>query len=318
MSIATLPDIEPARVQQLRAREDPTLEGGSIFRGGRESWWARRRRDRGPVAFVLGGGGNLGAVQIGMLRALAEHGIAADLVVGCSVGAMNAAGYAADPTVAGIARMEAEWRSIRGDDIFPHGRVWGPWQLAMRRQALHAPSGLQALIERFLPYRRIEDAAVRLSVVATSLEREDEAWFERGDAIDALMASTALPGLLPPVAVDGQLFVDGGVVNQVPLNRAVQRGARRIYVLTCGRPLVTPKRPIDMVLNSFAISRGSRLWRDLAILPDGVEAVVLPVSVDGPSRYTDFTRTGELIDRAYAQASRFLASMDVSPAIATV
>src|SRR5437773_1548731 len=106
------------------------------------------RRPTPVTAFVLGGGGNLGAVQVGMLRALIEGGIAPDLLVGCSVGALNAAGLAADPTLGGVERMWDVWAHLDGDELWPAGRISGLWQLGRKGHAIQPNTGLHRLIER--------------------------------------------------------------------------------------------------------------------------------------------------------------------------
>ena len=267
---------------------------------------------RKPVpgtAFVLGGGGNLGAVQVGMLQALLEAGVAPDVVIGCSVGALNAAGLAADPSAAGVRRMRETWLALDGEELFPAGRVTGLWMLGRKGQAIQANTGLRNLIERTLPYKRLEDAPIPVQVNATSLQTGRGRWFTSGSAVDAILASAALPAVFPPVVVDGEAYIDGGVVDNVPISRALALGARRIYVLHVGnfaRPRQLPKRPIDVLLQSFSIARNHRFLAETDDPPPDVEIVVLPGVDPGRIRRNDFSKSRDLIERAYAAAREFL------------
>jgi NTE family protein len=261
------------------------------------------------TAFVFGGGGNLGVVQVGMLQALFEAGVTPDVVIGCSVGALNAAGLAADPSVAGVRRMRETWLSLDGDELFPAGRITGLWMLGRKGQAIQANTGLRNLIERTLPYERLEDAPLPVHVNATSLQTGRGRWFTSGSAADAILASAALPAVFPPVVVGGEAYIDGGVVDNVPISRALALGARRIFVLHVGnftRPRQLPKRPIDVLLQSFSIARNHRFLAETDDPPPDVEFVVLPGVDPGRIRRNDFSKSRELMERAYVAARDFL------------
>ena len=261
------------------------------------------------TAFVLGGGGNLGAVQVGMLQALLEAGITPDVVIGCSVGALNAAGIAADPTVAGVRRMRETWLGLAGDELFPAGRITGLWMLGRKAHAIQPNTGLRSLIERTLPFQRLEDSPIPVHVVATSLTHGRARWFSSGPVVDAILASSALPAIFPPVIIDGEPYIDGGVVDNVPISRAVGLGAKRIYVLHVGnftRPRPLPRRPIDVLLQAFSIARNHRFLAETDEPPEGVELVVLPAVDPGRVKRNDFSHSWDLITRSYAAAAEFL------------
>jgi NTE family protein len=267
------------------------------------------RRPR-PVAFVLAGGGNLGAIQVGMLRALVEAGVRPDVVVGCSVGALNGAAFCAEPTVVGVARLEELWYGIADKDVLPTRWLPSTIQLALRGTAIHPIEPLRQVVEEFLPVDTFDQLAVRFECVATEFDRGDEVWFGRGRLVDAILASAAIPAVYPPIEIDGARYVDGGVVNEIPISRAVELGARRIYVLHVGlydRPRKEPRRPIDMAIQAFWIARRHRFRRDLATLPKGVEAVVLPTGSTAPIAFADFTRTRDMIAAAHAATADLLA-----------
>src|SRR5438067_7935111 len=192
------------------------------------------RRPTPVTAFVLGGGGNLGAVQVGMLRALFECAVAPDLLVGCSVGALNAAGLAGDPGLGGVDHMWDVWAHLDGDELWPAGRISGLWQLGRKGHAIQPNTGLRDLIERAIPYRTFEESRLPVQVVATSLTYGRARWFSSGSIAEPVLASAALPAVFPPVIIDGEPYIDGGVVDNVPISRAIALGATRVYVLHVG------------------------------------------------------------------------------------
>jgi NTE family protein len=264
-----------------------------------------RGDDRPLTALVLGGGGTRGAAQIGMLEVLAEHGFVPDLVFGCSVGAINGVGYASDPTPEGVERMATVWRGLGRLDIYPQGRLHGPWMYLQQRDAVYANSGLRAVIEAGIVHPRLEQTPVPVEVVATSLTDGAERWFTSGPAVDAVLASTAMPAIFPPVEIDGDRCIDGGVVDNVPIQRAIDAGATRIVVLLCSAPTYTPpppRRPVETMVAALLIATHARFVRDMARIPPGVE-VILCIGDDGAARdFDDFSATEELIARGRREA----------------
>ena len=250
--------------------------------------------ESGRVAFVLGGGGGpLGAHEVGMLAALVERGIFPDLVLGTSVGAINGAAFAADPTAGGVERLTAMWSAMQDGDVFSASLLGRVATLARTRTHLHDDAPLRALLAGGLGGRRIEDLSLPFQCVAASIERAGEHWFTEGPVVDAVLASASVPGLLPPAEIGGEHFVDGGIVNSIPVNRAVELGATRIYVLHVGRldrPLEPPRWPWEVGLVAFEIARRHRVVGDLAALPDGIEAHVLPTGWPDPPRYRDLSQ----------------------------
>lgn len=263
----------------------------------------------GSTAFVLSGGGSRGAVQVGMLGALVDRGIRADRVYGASVGAVNAAAYCGDPTPAGIVELERVWRSLSGAIVFPRRRSEGPWTYFQQRPAVHANSGLRRILEDGVRFDRLEDAAVPLEVVATSLTDGRECWLTAGPVVEAVLASAAIPAMFPPVTIEGELLIDGGVVDNVPISRAIEQGARKIYVLLCGplhyRPR-TARRPVEAVLTAFFVAVQARFARELAALPPGVEVVVFSGGGDPTADYRDFSSSADLIEAGRAEVARVL------------
>ena len=261
------------------------------------------------MAAVLSGGGNHGAVQVGMLRSLVEHEIRPDLVLGCSIGAINGVAFAQEPTISGIARLEEIWRGLDEADIIPSGWLPHAVALARRGEAVQGNDTLRGLLEGLLLYETFEELPVPFQCVATDVASVREAWFSSGALVDPILASAALPAVLPSVEIDGVRYLDGAIVNDVPVSRAVELGARTIYVLHCGtidRPRPEPKRPLDVAVQAYWVARHHRFKRDLEALPHGVEAIVLPTGVTQALRFNDFTHSAEMIHGSYAATDRFL------------
>lgn len=271
-----------------------------------------KRRAPGPqTAFVLSGGGILGALQVGMLRALLEARITPDLVLGCSVGAMNGAGLAADPSLAMVGRLQDLWLDLEDRDVLPAGLLPTTVQMARKGASVHSNDGLRRVIDDVLPGARFEDLKVPFQCVATDIRAAREVWFSEGPIVEPILASAALPAMLPPVEIDGETYIDGAVVNDVPVTRAVEMGATTIYVLHVGsfdRPRPEPKRPFDMALHAYWIARRARFRRDMATLPAHVDAIILPTG-DAPSgRFNDFRRVAPMIASAYEATRQMLAA----------
>ena len=269
----------------------------------------RLRRRSGTVAFVLSAGGNHGAIQVGMLRALVEREVQPDIVLGSSIGAVNGAAYAQDPSLTGVARLEELWRGLDEVDLFAGGWLPSALAAARRGEAIHSSDRFRGVLEGMLKVERFEDLRVPFQCVATDVHAAHEVWFSTGRLVEPVLASAALPGILPAVEIDGVRYLDGAIVNDVPISRAIALGATTVYVLHCGtidRPRPEPKRPLDVVVQAYWIARRHRFKRDLEQLPPWVEAIVLPTG-DTPSlRYNDFTHSGELMLAAHTASQQFL------------
>jgi NTE family protein len=269
-----------------------------------------------PVAFVLGGGGVLGAVEVGMLRALLRGGIAPDLVIGTSVGAVNGALVAAEPAEAVTDRLVRLWASAEAREVYGDAVTRQLRRFAARTH-LHSPRPLRRLLERELgESTTFADLVVPFQCCAASIERAAEHWFTSGVVVDAVLASAAVPGLLPPARIDGEHYVDGGIVNSIPVGQAVDIGAKTIFVLQVGRiarPLSPPRRPWEIAQVAFEIARRHRFAREMAAIPAGVAVHVLPTGGgsardDSPWAYRDMAAVGRRISRAYDASRRYLKS----------
>jgi NTE family protein len=271
------------------------------------------------VAFVLGGGGMLGAHEVGMLRALAERGVKPDVILGTSVGAVNGAMFAADPTPRGVERLSTLWLESRLSELTAASMMRRLTTLARSGTHLETLEGARDRLARALPVERIEELAVRFECVAASIERAAEHWFTDGVLVDAVLASCAVPGILPPVRIGDEHYIDGGIVNSIPVGRAVTLGAGTIYVLQVGRlekPLQPPRWPWEVGLVAFEVARRHRFAHDLQSLPDGIRLHVLPTGgsvapayndVPGQLRLRRIARTvARQIDSAYEATRAYL------------
>lgn len=267
-----------------------------------QRWNTRQVSPPERIAFVLSGGASKGALQVGMLRALLERRIKPDFIVGCSVGALNGALLAGDPSLAAVGRLQDIWLDLDEADVFPSGLLPSTVQLARKGAAIHSPDGLRSVVEAALPAETFEELRVPFECVATDLEAATSRWFRTGPLLEAIMASAAIPVVFPPVEIDGRRYIDGAVVDDVPMSRAVELGATRIYVLQVGnfdRPRVEPRRPVDMAMQAFWINRRHRFYRDLALIPDPVEVIVLPTGEMPTIRFNDLAHGAQLMDLAY-------------------
>ena len=269
------------------------------------------------TAFVLGGGGLLGAHEVGMLRALAEAGIRPDLVVGTSIGALNGAFVAADPSGA-AARLSRMWQ---GDELrlaFSE-KFWGrAVRLVRSGTHLHSLEPLGRILGDALPGSDFADLQLPFSCVAANIEHATAQWFTSGPLAPAVLASCAVPGLLPPVEIDGQHYFDGGLVDSIPVGRAVRLGATTVYVLQVGRierPLAPPRRLWEVGLVAFEIARRHRFHEDMSHLPEDVTVHVLPSGgTQRPPdlsqlRYRNKTDVDANIERAYIASTKYLAAL---------
>jgi NTE family protein len=272
------------------------------------------RLDSGPpstrpyTAFVLSGGASLGALQVGMLRALFERGITADMLVGTSVGALNAAFVASRPqTPETTDELAKVWRRIERADAFPLSLRTVVGGLAGQRDHLVPARGLRQIVERHVELEDLGDAAVPLSLIAFDVIAGVETVLCDGPAVDAIVAACAIPGIFPPVAIGEKLLVDGGVVNNTPIRHAVEMGAKRIYVLPTQEPPYTqgspPRTALDAAIYAIGLLVGSRLEADIARYRGDVELIVLPATNTRHVQPTDFEHSSRLTAEAHA-ASR--------------
>lgn len=288
---------------RIRRRSQPTKDSTTAT--------GARRTD----AVVLSGGGHLGAVQAGMLEAIVEAGVTPDAYVACSVGALNGAAMAACPGRRGIELLRETWTTVQTNEIFPGGTMQHLWKIARRHDHLYPNDGLVRLITRSTPVTHFHDLVVPLRIVATDLASGEERVFASGSLLRPLLATTALPGVFPPVQIGGETYIDGGVVNNVPLSHATD--ADRVFVLAlqdsdeavaAAGAAGAPSTSFEMLLRSFAIARANRFRLDVAHYRDETEIIVIPPPALPKLRFPDLSRGAELMRLGYESTATFLES----------
>jgi len=262
------------------------------------------------TAFVFAGGGSFGAIQVGMMQALVRHGVTADMVVGSSVGALNGAFYASDPTVAGVEHLADIWRGLQRQDVFPFtwrtllGFLW-------RRDFLIPHDGIRKLIDDHIPYRNLEDARLPLHIVATDIITGDSVVFSEGSAAEAIVASTAIPGAFEPVHYKDHYLADGALSSNTPVQVSVKKGARRLIILPTGHACANDAPPVGAVANALhalTLLIARQLVNELENLGPEVEYFVVPPLCPLVGSPYDFSRTAEHIDRAAESTDAWLAA----------
>jgi len=253
------------------------------------------------VAFVLSGGASLGAVQVGMLEALVGDGIRPDMVIGTSVGAINGGWITGPGGLENLAHLDRVWRDLDRRKVFPFAPIGALKGVLGRRDHIVPPDALRRLIAENLRFENLEDAAIPFHVVVAEVLRAVDVRLSRGSAIDAILASASIPGVLPPVRLRGTVFVDGGPVNNTPVSHAVELGADQIWVLpnafACGLS-EPPRAALGMALHAISLAVNRRLARDLRKYRSEVDLRVVPPPCPVDVAPHDFSQSGDLIDRA--------------------
>jgi NTE family protein len=261
------------------------------------------------TAFVFAGGGSFGAIQVGMMHALAAHGVSADMVVGSSVGAINGAYYAGDPTLKGVLQLETIWRGLTRHDVFPvtwHTMLGFLW----RRDFLIPHDGIQKLIDDHLPYRNLQDAQLPVHIVTTDIVTGDSVVLSEGPAARAIIASTAIPGAFAPVSYKNLYLADGAIASNTPIKVAVAKGARRLIILPTGYACAAQTPPIGAVANALhalTLLIARQLVSELEDLAPDIEYCVVPPLCPLVGSPYDFSRTADHIERGIRSTDAWLA-----------
>ena len=264
------------------------------------------------TAFVLSGGGSLGAVQVGMLQALAERDVRPDLLIGTSAGAINAAyvaGHGTGPQA--LDRLASVWRGLRRQSVFPFEPVRHLLAVTGARPSLCSSGPLAALVAAHLPYRNLEDAAIPLHIVTTDLLSGEEVLLSTGDAVSAVVASASIPAVFPAVQREGLTLVDGGVADNAALSQAVALGADEVYVLPAGFACALERPPataLAVAMHALTLLIEQRLIADVARYREQVRIKVLPPLCPLTVAPIDFGHAGELIERAHRATGDWLDS----------
>ncbi|MGI9603646.1 MAG: patatin-like phospholipase family protein [Acidimicrobiales bacterium] len=259
------------------------------------------------VAFVLSGGASLGSVQVGMLRALHDHDVTPDLIVGTSVGAVNGSWLAGGGDVEGLATV---WRSLERSDLFPIRPLTGLRGFLGQTNHFVPNSGLRRLLRRHLRFERIEDSSIPFHVVAADAIAGTEVILSEGPALESVMASAALPAVFEPVSINGRPLIDGGVVNNTPITTAIELGATEVWVLSTGYSCALdapPDSAFAMAMHAVALLVQQRLVLETSERDYPVPVHLIPPPCPITVTPIDFSQTDELIEEATAGTRQWLA-----------
>jgi len=268
-----------------------------------------------PVGYVLGGGGSLGAMQVGMLQALDERDIIPGIVAGTSVGSLNGAVVAQDPTGAAN-RLSHAWARITREEVFPGDLLAQARTLQRTKTHLFPSTGYAAVITRILgPDTTFADLTLPFAAVATDIATARPHVLREGLLQPALLASAAFPGIFPPVQLGSLRLYDGGLVANVPMRQALAMGARSLVVLDCGFPGRMPDAPgtiTEVLLYTAMVTMRSQAALEAPLVAGDVPVIYLPGPEPRPGSPLDYRHTGMLIEAAYEAARSFLDDLDVT------
>ena len=261
----------------------------------------------GKTAFVFSGGGSLGAIQVGMLRVLLSYGLRPDFVVGASVGAINAAYFASAPTAECVSRLERIWSGLRRADIFPFTFA-SALGLIKHRGYIVDPSKLRRVIETNLPCSLLEHAQIPLHIMATT-QQGIGIRLSSGPAVDAILASTAIPGVFPAVNINGEALMDGAVAANTPVRLATELGASRIIILPTGYACALkapPTSTIGRALHAITLMIAWQLIYELERMPENIQVHLVPTLCPLAVSPFDFSKSKELIERAAQSTQKWI------------
>jgi NTE family protein len=268
-----------------------------------------------PIGYVLGGGGSLGAVQVGMLQALSERDVPPGLVAGTSVGSINGAVLASDPNGAAN-RLSHAWARMTREKVFPGGPIAQALMLQRVRTHLFPNTGLAEMIAEFLgATAEFADLELPFAAVTVNIATAQPHVLREGLLLPALLASAAIPGIYPPVEHDGLRLYDGGVVANVPMRQAAAMGARSLIVLDCFFPGQLPGSTdtiADILLYTALVTMRSQAVAEAALVAEELPVVYLPGPAPRLISPLDFTHTTELIEGAYTSSRRFLDNVRIT------
>ena len=265
--------------------------------------------EKTKTAFVFSGSGGKGSAQVGMLGALFEAGIVPDFIVGVSAGALNGAVFAQDPGIKGIRTLDHLWRTMKRENIFSGNRFATPIKYAQKIESVFPSGPLRELIDEELEIKDLAETEIPLYVLACDYHSGEEYWFSDGPPDMALYATAALPGILPPIEVNGMHLIDGGVVNNFPISKAIELGANRIYVFVCASmdtTLPEAKRPLEAIIRTFHLTKMARFKSELASIPTGTEVTILECAAAEGLETLDFSHSDLLIEQGYLSACETL------------
>ncbi len=267
-----------------------------------------------PIAVVFGGGASLGALQVGMARALVEAGVEPDSIVGTSVGALNGSFLARRFDGSQIERLESIWQDITRDDIFPGTGLFRTFRMLTGGElSLASHDGIRRLVDDYLPETHGE-LAIPTTVAASDLLSGEKVPLASGDLRANVVASASIPLVFEPVEIDGRTLIDGGVTSNVPVLPARKLGANSMIVLDPGYPCSLDHVPSELVgaaLHLVTLMIRHQSHGVLHFLADDCRVVYIPPPCPIDVAPHDFSHSEELVESGYRQASDFLGDLEI-------
>ncbi len=269
----------------------------------------QNQQKRPKTAFVFSGGSSLGAIEVGMLKAIVEEGHKADMVIGTSVGSLNGAYYAFDPTIKGVKTLEQIWRKVKVVDAFTPSFITPIKNIATFGQYLVSSKNLKQLILDHYKFNRIEETKIPLYLTSMDIDTGEEVVFNKGLIVEALLASTGVPGIFPPQRMGERLLVDGGLVNNTPISSAVKLGAEKVIVFPIGFPYTPnqePKNLTEILVRTLIYLLNRQLFSDYHLYKNKVQLNIIPPPENITVGPHDFSKSDILIDQAYQCTKNWL------------
>ena len=263
-----------------------------------------------PVVYVFGGGGARGAAHAGQMKALREVGHTPDAVIGTSVGSISAAATAEDPSIAAEKMVEV-WLAMRKGNVFPGTALEQVATLGRTKTHMYSAAALRKTLREHIETIRIEDLQLPYAAVTTDYELAQPKVLMSGGLENAMVASSAIPGVYPMVQIDGRLLCDGGVVSNVPVVEARLLKPKSMVVLDCIGPVATSRKNIiDIIAGAAGILQHKQRMADIASATADFPVVYMPPPRSAGSPL-DFSHTQELIDDTYEAGVEFLRNIKI-------
>jgi NTE family protein len=259
------------------------------------------------TAFVLPGGASLGACQAGMVQALGEAGVRPDVLVGSSAGAINAVFLGLHPGADGVAALIRMWSSFRRRQLVRFRPMQVALALAGYRSALFDRSGMESVLGQELGSVTLEQLTIPVAVMATDAVNGQPVLLREGSALTAVLASSAMPGIFPPIAWSDRWLIDGSVAADAPAAAAQELGGDDIWILTtASQPTRPPRGALELAVHAFSLVTGTATAAEVHQVQTTATVHILPPSVRIDPGIFDFSHGAQLIDEAYETTSAWL------------
>jgi NTE family protein len=251
----------------------------------------------------------MGALQAGLLRVLMLRGFVPARIVGTSVGALNGAFLAFQPDLAGVDRLADIWRGLEKEHYLTINPVRVAYRLASRQLHLFSNEFLRRLIAEYAVEDDFAQTRVPLYVTATNFHTGHKRVFSTGLVSQAVLASTAIPGVFGPIEVDGERYIDGGVVANLDLETAVELGAKEILAIDLSHcfELPEPANFAGVITRTVDIVMRERVDRDMAQLGRKARITLVQPEVDEGPSVGDLRHAAALIEEGERLGERIAA-----------